>query len=602
MHAMFCRSAGKQLRTWLPDHMTDKKTGDGPLLLPGRALPIKVQVDVNVERAGMYRDDGNAHYQRERYPEAAAEYTRGIEILLARSPVGTGYKDARTVAQNCSDFKSTPCPEQWWNAACLLYSNRAQALLCMGECLLASRDARAALCIMRAASACPSDQATLLAANPSLGKIPIRLATCLLELQAYHEARGVLEGFAGMIAMCDCNSSTIKSLSKQASQLKARLDESLLPRIASATSASASTNSRGGGYDFKSMLHASAASSGRGECARFSMASYAAKGLLRLGKSQEKGGARGLFAARDIPAGTLLIASKAVGLSKKSKEQPGNGGRFQMLPGMATGTGNRKVMDTPDQMECKWNFFQSVQAGGRAAKVAEWLCACDDVLDIDLETESRATGAAVSVGKSDSPAKSDSDSQAKSARTPESDAPSPPWVDVGSLYNKTARCVFGIRNFSAGKKNRKKKEEDGDLCWTGLFAVASLFNHACCSNCDYFFIGDFIFIRTRVPVGQGEELTIPYREPNLLGDKPDDKKGFVQSWGFECTCAWCLASKSRKSEFDEALSIMREMFKGFKGEAAERLTASKAHSLVQVNSRSRVLPKLTLAYGVYLRV
>eukprot|EP01104_Vermistella_antarctica_P009919 TRINITY_DN2609_c0_g1_i1.p1 TRINITY_DN2609_c0_g1~~TRINITY_DN2609_c0_g1_i1.p1 ORF type:complete len:592 (+),score=94.05 TRINITY_DN2609_c0_g1_i1:145-1920(+) len=81
----------------------------------------------------------------------------------------------------------------------------------------------------------------------------------------------------------------------------------------------------------------------------------------------------------------------------------------------------------------------------------------------------------------------------------------------------------------------------------GIWCTASLFNHSCCPNALYSFIGDFLFIRIVRSVEAGDEICVPYLDFTMPFQEREKK---LDSWGksvggnFVCECERCVLSRS----------------------------------------------------------
>ena len=134
----------------------------------------------------------------------------------------------------------------------------------------------------------------------------------------------------------------------------------------------------------------------------------------------------------------------------------------------------------------------------------------------------------------------------------------------------------------------------------GLWLLPSLFNHSCASNCYRFFIGDFMFIRTVVPVAAGEELTISYVTP---ADSLDERQEAFRVFQFECSCARCAAERSEPpSVRDERAEFRRFLFDEVRSQLAQQqpLPNDTLQRLQQIIKRLQSLPLLTAGYDLSL--
>ena len=77
-----------------------------------------------------------------------------------------------------------------------------------------------------------------------------------------------------------------------------------------------------------------------------------------------------------------------------------------------------------------------------------------------------------------------------------------------------------------------------DLTATGLFPLASGFNHSCSPNVLRASIGPYLIFRTLCPVAAGEELTISYIETEFLHE-PTAIRHAELARDFVCACSKC---------------------------------------------------------------
>lgn len=91
------------------------------------------------------------------------------------------------------------------------------------------------------------------------------------------------------------------------------------------------------------------------------------------------------------------------------------------------------------------------------------------------------------------------------------------------------------------KLGRELKQEDWErlaMKGSGLWIQASLFNHSCCPNADYYMIGEQLFLRTSRAVAKGEEICVSYVSPDLLFAERQEKLS-TRHGGFVCNCSRC---------------------------------------------------------------
>ncbi|XP_065673602.1 uncharacterized protein LOC136090690 [Hydra vulgaris] len=93
---------------------------------------------------------------------------------------------------------------------------------------------------------------------------------------------------------------------------------------------------------------------------------------------------------------------------------------------------------------------------------------------------------------------------------------------------------------TSGKIYDYSKKRKIQMKCSGLFYFSSYFNHSCTSNCDWFTIGQYLFIITNRNIEAGEELTIPYTEND---GEFENVQQIFKNWnnygGFTCYCARC---------------------------------------------------------------
>jgi hypothetical protein len=81
---------------------------------------------------------------------------------------------------------------------------------------------------------------------------------------------------------------------------------------------------------------------------------------------------------------------------------------------------------------------------------------------------------------------------------------------------KEAYAVFRFNQFGHQdfkdviQSSLNPKDYDSIEHESAVFPLTSMLNHACLSNCNYQFIGNFIFIRTSKDIKEGDELLISY--------------------------------------------------------------------------------------------
>ena len=80
-----------------------------------------------------------------------------------------------------------------------------------------------------------------------------------------------------------------------------------------------------------------------------------------------------------------------------------------------------------------------------------------------------------------------------------------PAIDI-DIAQLEAICIYN--NFCPLRLEDKQIAENAKP--TGLYPLASLFNHSCGANAIWYCIGDVMIVRAAEPIASGTEITIPY--------------------------------------------------------------------------------------------
>ncbi|KAI7721533.1 hypothetical protein KC353_g1276 [Hortaea werneckii] len=88
-------------------------------------------------------------------------------------------------------------------------------------------------------------------------------------------------------------------------------------------------------------------------------------------------------------------------------------------------------------------------------------------------------------------------------------------------------------------ENEVKKRQAAGNPSTGIWITASFMNHACDGNAARAFLGDMMLVRASKDIAKGQEILIPYLEPDM--DHTVTLASLQQQWGFTCHCAICTA-------------------------------------------------------------
>ncbi|TNV82311.1 hypothetical protein FGO68_gene12871 [Halteria grandinella] len=109
-----------------------------------------------------------------------------------------------------------------------------------------------------------------------------------------------------------------------------------------------------------------------------------------------------------------------------------------------------------------------------------------------------------------------------------------------------------------GKKDKQAVDKDKHRL-TALWIIFSFMNHSCNENTSRFSLGNYIFIRARRQIKQGEEITTVYLSPEV--DYEDRQKDLMQTYGFQCTCVNCEGEKNLPPTDKRLLREITESFK-----------------------------------------
>lgn len=110
--------------------------------------------------------------------------------------------------------------------------------------------------------------------------------------------------------------------------------------------------------------------------------------------------------------------------------------------------------------------------------------------------------------------------------------PLEPKVDI-DIAQLEAICTYN--NFCPLRIEEQHRDDKTALP-TGLYPLASLFNHSCAPNAVWYCIGDVMFIRAAGPISSGTEITLPYSvEESYIDRQKALKKHMLE----HCMCWLC---------------------------------------------------------------
>jgi hypothetical protein len=155
-------------------------------------------------------------------------------------------------------------------------------------------------------------------------------------------------------------------------------------------------------------------------------------------------------------------------------------------------------------------------------------------------------------------------------------------VDLGRVLSAAGCNSFAV--WALPKPGGSWSCLDAPACGTGtaLFAVPSLFNHACVPNCGVTIVGDVAVVAAGADIPAGAELTLTYAtavdahlfppprpppaEPidELVPSAPPPPPAplppapALLEWGFECKCAVCTRHAAEPEAFASAAKMLAE--------------------------------------------
>lgn len=154
-----------------------------------------------------------------------------------------------------------------------------------------------------------------------------------------------------------------------------------------------------------------------------------------------------------------------------------------------------------------------------------------------------------------------------------------PIVNTFQVHDIVARNAFGPGPVYSGGHHR---DEDVSNASTGLWILASYTNHSCVPNSKKEYVGDLMILRATRSIRVGEEITHSYDESS---DYEVRTAALMNTWGFTCTCALCIAEKTdepvvrkKRQELERDAIALLEKDQGSK---AKRLSIYKAQRLAR---------------------
>ena len=125
-----------------------------------------------------------------------------------------------------------------------------------------------------------------------------------------------------------------------------------------------------------------------------------------------------------------------------------------------------------------------------------------------------------------------------------------PTIDI-DIAQLEAICIYN--NFCPLRLEDQQTVENAKPTASGLYPLASLFNHSCGANAIWYCIGDVMIVRAAEPIAPGTEITIPYTVEESYVTRQSILEKHMQE---HCTC-W-LCDEDRR-DGDERLQRRHEL-------------------------------------------
>lgn len=225
---------------------------------------------------------------------------------------------------------------------------------------------------------------------------------------------------------------------------------------------------------------------------------------------------RGLFAATDIPAGTLLLANKAV-LCVYADEIS-----------KTSANGQSDEDELFDEVRAKFvSKLEKMLHNGTARRVLQLAggSQAGDTSNIDLRRDD---------------------------------------VYDHPIHFITSHIKDIVQRNSFGGTQRSQflaqaaLDQNSQLSKTGggaLFYAPSFLNHSCLPNTTYFTIGDMMFVKANRDISKDDELLIHYLHAERMTEADRDET-LQRVWGFSCQCELCESERDESEPCSTAQVIL----------------------------------------------
>lgn len=231
-------------------------------------------------------------------------------------------------------------------------------------------------------------------------------------------------------------------------------------------------------------------------------------GPVQIKRSELSG--RGLFATKNIDAGTLLLVTKAIATERGilSSEDSGENAQLVMWKNFVD-----KVVDSATKCERTHHLISTLSSG---------------------EDEDKLEAPEMSLFR-----------------------PEAEWI--GELNEKLDKVrilsVLDVNSLVEDSVSAKVFGRNSDYYGVGLWILASFINHSCNPNARRLHVGDHMLVHASRDVKAGEEITFAYFDVLSPLSK---RKEMSETWGFHCSCRRCkfeeeMCSKQEVKELEIGL-------------------------------------------------
>ena len=213
-------------------------------------------------------------------------------------------------------------------------------------------------------------------------------------------------------------------------------------------------------------------------------------GAVQISKSLI--GGRGLFATKNIDAGTLVLVTKAIATERG------------ILPSEDSGENAQLVM---------WkNFIDKV-----TSSIAKCPRTCNLISTLSIgEDEEGLEVPDISLFRPE--AEEESSYLDKK-------------LDMASILN-----ILDVNSLVEDAVSAKVLGKNSGYYGVGLWILASFINHSCSPNARRLHVGDYVMVHASRDVKAGEEITFAYYDVLLPLEK---RREMSKTWGFQCNCKRC---------------------------------------------------------------